>query len=292
MTHQPHFFIDKDKHSLDDLKSAYLFSCKKDIELIKPGNVNLLSSHKDTKAQDYLDSAILSSKELFNQNYSLGKRILESVNVTRSQVNVNTNLGIILLCAPVIQSYIDFNNLDLREGIKKTLSTTSIKDTHDLCAAINISSPGGLGDSDMYDTASYPNASIKQIMDYSQEYDRISYQYSHNFSDIFDFIIPKLEFLNRRYESLDISLSLLFIEILAKIPDSHISRKFGDKIAKKTSNNAHDLLKILDREYDPDYLAKALNNLDYEYKKKGINPGTTADLLVASLMIYKISGNN
>jgi len=292
MTHQPHFFIDKDKHSLDDLKSAYLFSCKKDIELIKPGNVNLLSSHKDTKAQDYLDSAILSSKELFNQNYSLGKRILESVNVTRSQVNVNTNLGIILLCAPVIQSYIDFNNLDLREGIKKTLSTRSIKDTHDLCAAINISSPGGLGDSDMYDTASYPNASIKQIMDYSQEYDRISYQYSHNFSDIFDFIIPKLEFLNQRYESLDISLSLLFIEILAKIPDSHISRKFGDKIAKKTSNNAHDLLKILDREHDPDYLAKALNNLDYEYKKKGINPGTTADLLVASLMIYKISGNN
>ena len=288
MTHQANFFIDKDKHSLDDLKTAYLFSCKKDIELIKPGNVNLLSSHKDTKAQDYLDSAILSSKELFNQNYSLGKRILESVNVTRSQVNVNTNLGIILLCAPVIQSYIDFNNLDLREGIKKTLSTTSIKDTHDLCAAINISSPGGLGDSDMYDTASYPNVSIKQIMDYSQEYDRISYQYSHNFSDIFDFIIPKLEFLNQRYESLDISLSLLFIEILAKIPDSHISRKFGDKIAKKTSNNAHDLLKILDREHDPDYLAKALNNLDYEYKKKGINPGTTADLLVASLMIYKI----
>ena len=292
MTQQIHFFIDKDKQSLDDLKSAYLFSCKKDIELIKPGNVNLLSSHKDTKAQDYLDSAILSSKELFNQNYSLGKRILESVNVTRSQVNVNTNLGIILLFSPVIQSYIDFNNLDLREGIKKTLSTTSIKDTHDLCAAINISSPGGLGDSDMYDTASYPNASIKQIMDYSQEYDRISYQYSHNFSDIFDFIIPKLEFLNQRYESLDISLSLLFIEILAKIPDSHISRKFGDKIAKKTSNNAHDLLKILDREHDPDYLAKALNNLDYEYKKKGINPGTTADLLVASLMIYKISGNN
>ena len=292
MTHQTNFFIDKDKHSLDDLKSAYLFSCKKDIELIKPGNVNLISSHKDTKAQDYLDSAILSSKELFTQNYSLGKRILESVNVTRSQVNVNTNLGIILLCAPVIQSYINFNNLDLREGIKKTLSTTSIKDTHDLCAAINISSPGGLGDSDMYDTALYPNASIKKIMDYSQEYDRISYQYSHNFSDIFDFIIPKLEFLNDRHESLDTSLSLLFIEILAKIPDSHISRKFGDKIAKKTSNNAYDLLKILDREYDPDYLAKALNNLDYEYKKKGINPGTTADLLVASLMIYKISGNN
>ena len=80
----------------------------------------------------------------------------------------------------------------------------------------------------------------------------------------------------------------MFIEILAKIPDSHISRKFGDKIAKKTSNNASDLLKILDRENSPDYIANELNNLDYEYKKKGINPGTTADLLVASLMIFNI----
>ena len=125
-------------------------------------------------------------------------------------------------------------------------------------------------------------------MNHSASYDRISYQYSHDYSDIFDFIIPRLVFLNKKHNSLDISLSLMFMEILAKIPDSHISRKFDDKIAKKTSNNAYDLLKILDREYDPDYLAKALNNLDYEYKKKGINPGTTADLLVASLMIYKI----
>ena len=77
MTHQATFFIDKDKHSLDDLKAAYLFSCKKDIELIKPGNVNLLSSHKDTKAQDiwiapslaprsYLIKIILLEKEFLN----------------------------------------------------------------------------------------------------------------------------------------------------------------------------------------------------------------------------------
>ena len=94
--------------------------------------------------------------------------------------------------------------------------------------------------------------------------------------------------LNINKNCLDISLSLTYMEILSRIPDSHISRKFGDKIAKKTSNNASDLLKILDRENSPDYIANELNNLDYEYKKKGINPGTTADLLVASLMIYKI----
>ena len=288
MTNNIQYLHDKEKYNLDNLQNAYLFACRKDIELIKPGNVNIKSPHSDTNAEDYLESSLLSSKELFKPDYSLGERILNSIKITRSKVKTNTNLGIILLCAPIIHACIYFNNLTMREGIKKTLSSSTVKDTQDLCMAINISAPGGLGTREIYDTASKPTVNILEIMNHSASYDRISYQYSHDYSDIFDFIIPRLVFLNKKHNSLDISLSLMFMEILAKIPDSHISRKFDDKIAKKTSNNASDLLKILDREYSPDYLADRLNNLDYEYKKKGINPGTTADLLVASLMIYKI----
>ena len=288
MTNNIQYLHDKEKYNLDNLQIAYLFACRKDIELIKPGNVNIKSPHPDTKAEDYLESSLLSSKELFKTDYSLGERILNSIKITRSKVKTNTNLGIILLCAPIIHACIYFNNLTMREGIKKTLSSSTVKDTQDLCMAINISAPGGLGTREIYDTASKPTVNILEIMNHSASYDRISYQYSHDYSDIFDFIIPRLVLLNKKHNSLDISLSLMFMEILAKIPDSHISRKFDDKIAKKTSNNASDLLKILDREYSPDYLADRLNNLDYEYKKKGINPGTTADLLVASLMIYKI----
>ena len=288
MTNNIQYLHDKEKYNLDNLKNAYLFACRKDIELIKPGNVNIKSPHSDTNAEDYLESSLLSSKELFKPDYSLGERILNSIKITRSKIKTNTNLGIILLCAPIIHACIYFNNLTMREGIKKILSSSTVKDTQDLCMAINISAPGGLGTREIYDTASKPTVSILEIMNHSASYDRISYQYSHDYSDIFDFIIPRLVFLNKKHNSLDISLSLMFMEILAKIPDSHISRKFDDKIAKKTSNNASDLLKILDREYSPDYLADRLNNLDYEYKKKGINPGTTADLLVASLMIYKI----
>jgi triphosphoribosyl-dephospho-CoA synthase len=287
MTNNIQYLHDKEKYNLDNLQNAYLFACRKDIELIKPGNVNIKSPHSDTNAEDYLKSSLLSSKELFKPDYSLGERILNSIKITRSEVKTNTNLGIVLLCAPIIHACIYFNNLTIREGIKKTLSSSTVKDTQDLCMAINISAPGGLGTRERYDTASKPTVNILEIMNHSASYDRISYQYSHDYSDIFDFIIPRLVFLNKKHNSLDISLSLMFMEILAKIPDSHISRKFDDKIAKKTSNNASDLLKILDREYSPDYLADRLTNLDYEYKKKGINPGTTADLLVASLMIYK-----
>ena len=288
MIDQINYFLEKEKYTLDNLKDAYLYACKKYIELVKPGNVNLNSPHSDTTAQDYLNSATQSSKELFREEYSLGERILKSINVTRETVRTNTNLGIILLCAPIAQACINFNNIGIKEGLKKVLKNTSIQDTQDLCMAIKTSSPGGLGRSNVYDINAKPITTIEDIMSYSANYDRISYQYAHNYGDIFDFIIPRLVFLNEKHNSLDVSLSLMFIEILAKIPDSHIYRKFGKKIAKKTSNNAYDLLKILDREHSPDYLADELNNLDYKYKKKGINPGTTADLLVASLMIYKI----
>ena len=82
---------------------------------------------------------------------------------------------------------------------------------------------------------------------------------------------------------------MTFLEVLSNMPDSHIERKFGHKIAKKTSNQANDLLKILVTErINQDSLNNRLRELDYEYKKQGINPGTTADLLVAGLMIKKI----
>ena len=286
------YLLNKEQLTPKNIQSAYLFSCHKDIELIKPGNVNIISPHKDTNARDYIESSVLSSKILFQEKLTLGERILESVKITRKKIKTNTNLGIILLCAPIIHAIIKFKDLELRDGIKMTLSSSTPKDTLDICSAINISSPGGLGKRDVYDTNSLPDVSVKEIMDYSAKYDRISYQYSNNYIDIFDFIIPRLIFLIKKHGSLDISLSLMFIEILAKIPDSHITRKLGDKISKKTSNHANDLLKILDKESSHEYLTNQLSKLDYEYKKKGINPGTTADLLLASLLIYKIFISN
>ena len=129
-------------------------------------------------------------------------------------------------------------------------------------------------------------------MEYSSKYDRISYQFTHMFKDILDFVVPCLNSYQNRYKSLNLSISLTFLKILSKIPDSHIQRKFGDKIAKKTSNQANDLLKILDTErINRDSFDEQLSELDYEYKKQGINPGTTADLLVAGLMIKKIFKN-
>ena len=270
------------------LKNAYLFACKKDIEVLKPGNVSLKSPHHDTSAHDYIESSIYSSHHLFNINYSLGERVFNSVKATKKIVKTNTNLGIILLCAPIIHSLINYDNVSIRDSLETSINQSNGDDTLLISESINLAKPGGLGKSMKYDTKSLPKINLMKIMQYSSKYDRISYQYAHKFTDIFDFIVPCIKFHRKYSRSYEHSLALTFLEILSKIPDSHISRKFGDKISKKTSNEANDLLKILDKDDSWDLASKHLKSLDYEYKKKGINPGTTADLLVAGLMVYKI----
>ena len=53
-------------------------------------SLNQGSPHPDTNAEDYLESSLLSSKELFKTDYSLGERILNSIKITRSKVKTNT----------------------------------------------------------------------------------------------------------------------------------------------------------------------------------------------------------
>ena len=271
------------------LKEAYLFSCKKDVEVLKPGNVHITSPHKDTDSDDYINSSLYSSENLFLKNSNLGDRIFSSVESTRKLIKKNTNLGIILVCAPLIHSLLQYHTYPLKEALSLSIKNATINDTLLICKAINLANPGGLGESKQYDTKSLPNIPLIEIMECSSKYDRIAYQYTNMFKDVLDFVVPCLNGYQKRYKSLNLSISLTFLEILSNIPDSHIQRKFGHKIAKKTSNQANDLLKILvtDR-INRDLFNQHLNELDYEYKKQGINPGTTADLLVAGLMIKKI----
>ena len=95
--------------------------------------------------------------------------------------------------------------------------------------------------------------------------------------------------INQKYRkgvNTKLALSYTFLKILEKYPDSHLRRKYGNKIAKKTSNEASDLIKILDGDTRYESWGKNLISLDKHFKMARVNPGTTADLLVVSMMIY------
>ena len=273
---------------IDKLKDIYLYACSKDVEVIKPGNVNIDYPHSDTTAYDFLRSAHDSCKSLFKRDLSLGERIYYSVIDSRKNIKVNTNLGIIILIAPIIHSLLNSTKTTLRTALKDVIKTSKISDTNLLCRAIKFVNPGGLGEKEEMNINTLPQVTLKTIMDKSASYDRLSYQYSTGYSDILDFIVPRIIDHRKNIENTDFLLSLVFLEILCEIPDTHISRKFNEKIAKKTSNEARDLIKIINTERSRKKAISRICQLDYEYKNKGINPGTTADLLLSGVMIERL----
>ena len=177
--------------------------------------------------------------------------------------------------------------IDFESALSHTVKNSSVDDTKKICRAISMANPGGLGQRPSMDVHDDPDVSLLNIMEYASKYDRIAYQYSHNFVDILEFIVPSILEHMKSDKSLDFALTLVFLEIVASIPDSHISRKYGEKIAKKTSNQAYDLLKIIGKGYSQEKAYPEIVKLDDKYKKNRLNPGTSADLLVAGLFVYK-----
>lgn len=72
-----------------------------------------------------------------------------------------------------------------------------------------------------------------------------------------------------------------FLTLLSKVPDTLISRKYGEEEASTVSESAKTLL----NEYGEEYFDKDLNYFDDYLYENNYNPGTTADLTAASIML-------
>ncbi len=276
----------KINYSKKNLENSYSKACRLDIECIKPGNVNYLFGHHDTFSDDFINSYQITAKVISQDNISLGNRIKECVLSTKSISKRNTNLGIILLCSLFAQSLTVKNNMNVSDAIKHVVLHASKEDVLLICESISMANPGGLGNHEEYDVTTLPDVSLQEIMRAASDFDNISNQYSNYFRDIFNFIIPTLSDSIPKINDIKMAISYTFLKTLEKYPDSHISRKYDHKIAKKTSNEASDLIKILDGDTRHESWGKNLMSLDKHFKMARVNPGTTADLLVVSMMIY------
>jgi triphosphoribosyl-dephospho-CoA synthase len=276
----------KIKFVQERIQESYINACQLDIECIKPGNVNQSSGHHDTSCDDFIKSYMATSEIISSNDSLLGEKIENSILVTKRIINKNTNLGIILLCSLFVQSLSIKKNLTLHEAIEIVVTEATHEDVSKLCNAIKLAQPGGLGSHSDYDVATKPDIALFDIMKISSKYDMISKQYALFFEDIFRFIIPALDNALSKINDKKLAISYTFLKILEKYPDSHICRKYGNKIAEKTSNEASDLIKILDGDTRHESWGKKLMSLDNHFKMTRVNPGTSADLLVVSMMIY------
>ncbi|OUV02845.1 MAG: hypothetical protein CBC42_04890 [Betaproteobacteria bacterium TMED82] len=299
---------------------AFKWACFWDVKALKPGNVSLSSPGHNMTAKQFLLSSQLSANSLFNSNFSFGKKIEIAVGDSVKATGCNTNLGIILLCTPIIQALQKFKMYEkeielkfFKEGkfrnlVQRVLADINLEETEAVFRAIKYAQPGGLGKSQKLDVSETPTQTLMVAMDFAKKRDFIAKQYVCGFEDIFK--QPMLESVISNYEEngnkvpafLKMNFSSfvqnLYMFWLASNEDTHICRKFGEKVSNSVMKEAQNLIGM-ENGLQNDVLKvkngklfttdrKRLRDLDCFLKKRGINPGTTADLTVCTLFLIAL----
>ena len=260
-------------------------ACITDIRAFKPGNVSLASGGHGMHANDFIASAVAMSAVIAARAEGVGRCILRAIEATRAVVPVNTNLGIVLLCAPLARAAADrVQEPRLRRRLCAVLAGLGMDDAELAYRAIRMAEPGGLGQSVRHDIAQPPRVTLREAMNEARERDRIAYQYVTGYRDVFETGIPSLRDGLARWRSREWAAVHTYLILLARFADSHIARKHGAQVAASVSVQARELSQALGRTGDPAQEMPALEAFDRQLKARSINPGTTADLTVAALV--------
>jgi triphosphoribosyl-dephospho-CoA synthase len=280
----------------NELMGLYIKACAVDVNAFKPGNVSIYAEGHDMTVNDFLVSAEVSAQPICNPAYSLGQKIYYAVKATRAAVGCNTNLGIILLCAPIIQACAAVNaDLSLRQALTKTLATTTLDDADWVFKAISLASPGGLGAADEQDVHAAPSVTLTEAMALASSKDRIAFQYITDYKDIFDYSVLSYNKGFNRWADVNWAAVMVYTDLLSQFPDSHIERKYGNQYTEMIAAKMCEFSQALSQSDRPELLKPIFYEFDQVLKSNGVNPGTTADLTVATVFtvfLQELLSNN
>lgn len=273
----------------DFAHNAYLWACELELRAYKPGNVSLHSEGHDMTVEDFRRSARASAPCLADPSLSLGQKIHEAIRATRNAVGCNTNLGIVLLAAPLIQAFLTPNrNPSLADGLKAVLDNTTTDDAEWVYRAIRLAQPAGLGEAPEQDIHERPAVNLLETMRLAAHRDTIARQYANSFADIFHMAVPLYHAQLSQWDDEEWAAVAVFVGLITRFTDSHIERKFGAECSRQISSRMIEVERALFASELPEKKLDVLKEADLEFKSRGINPGTTADLTVATLLAARL----
>ncbi|CCE24108.1 MULTISPECIES: triphosphoribosyl-dephospho-CoA synthase [Methylotuvimicrobium] len=271
--------------TIETLEDLYRQACEIELQAFKPGNVSVHADGHDMSVDDFRISAKVSAPHIANPNYSLGEKIYYAIKATRDAVGCNTNLGIVLLCAPLLQAaLLRKPNSTLRQALHDVLNNTSVDDADWVFKAIVLASPGGLGHSSEQDVSERPAVNLTEAMRIAADKDRIALQYCSDYKDIFDFGVLRYNAWLTRWAEANWAAVAVYVGLLSLYPDSHIERKYGNRFTLSVTSKMDMVNQALQDSDNPKEIEPLLRRIDAEFKSEGINPGTTADLTVATIL--------
>jgi triphosphoribosyl-dephospho-CoA synthase len=272
----------------DLIAEAFRWACLAELDAPKPGNVHVFADGHRMTAAEFVASADAAAPHLCASGTRVGARILGAVEATFEAVGANTNLGIILLCAPLAAAA-ENDISDLRASLIEVLQRLDTKDAELTYRAIVLAAPAGLGRSERHDVFGPATVSLLDAMTEASGRDRVARQYATSFADIFEVGLPRLEAAVVQYADLRWAILATYLEFLSALPDTHIARKHGAPAADRVCDAAAALQRSLHATEHPETLLPGLLTWDAALKADGINPGTSADLTVATLFATRLN---
>lgn len=271
------------------VEAAFIRACTLDVEVVKPGNVSATSPGHGMTAAHFLASAAAAAPAICATGAPVGRRILRAVEASWAAARCNTNLGILLLCAPIACALESIGlgaepqalRRALRQVLQRSLQALTVDDATDAFRAIALANPGGLGAATDQDVHREPTVNLLAAMALAADRDMIARQYATGYSDLFDVGLPAWDAaLARSGNDQHHAMQCVFLAFLAGFPDSHIARKHGTAAAEEVSRQAARWLeRVLS---DGSSAQSGLVQWDGRLKASGVNPGTSADLAVAT----------
>src|SRR5271166_4419805 len=159
---------------MNDIARCALTGCLWEVSARKAGNVHRFADFHDLTYLDFVLSAAAMAPVLqADLDKPLGVTILDAIRATRDWVQTNTNLGIVLLMAPLSKC----EPGHWRSQLEAKLAATTIDDARYVYEAIRLANPGGLGKVSDQDVAGQPTQTLQEVMTLAADRDLVARQY-------------------------------------------------------------------------------------------------------------------
>ena len=270
-----------------EIAQAFIASCRDELDAPKPGNVHVLVAGTRKTVADFIASAKAAAAPLAQPGARVGTRILGAVEASVAAVPRNTNLGIILMCAPLAAAA-ERVPLDLRAALTAQLETLDREDARLAFRAIALAAPGGLGTAPRHDVHEPATVTLREAMAEAADRDRIARQYVSDFTDVFDLGEPVLASALARSAEPKWATLAVYLAFLSSFPDSHVVREYGPAVGDEVRRRGAEFQGRAQRSRAPEAVLPDLLEWDAALKERGINPGTSADLTVATLFAHRL----
>jgi len=257
-------------------------ACLLEVTAPKVGNVHRGADFPDLTFTDFAASAVAIAPAMENARQTgVGRAALDAITATRQVVSTNTNLGMVLLIAPLAAAPRDEPLTP--QSIGRVLETLSAADSRLVYEAIRRARPGGMGEVEEMDIASEAPPALLEAMHLAARRDQIALEYVTDFAHVLERLLPALLAGRARGWSLIDTIVHTHLSSLAEFGDSLIARKCGLEACIQVVSMAAQACKA-GTPGDEAYEA-ALADFDFWLRSDGNrrNPGATADLLAAAL---------